>query len=39
MSAVRADAGGVRGLIAQILDADVLGRGADGPGDAPLAMH
>jgi PAS domain S-box-containing protein len=39
MSAVRADDGVVRGLIAQILDADVLGRGADGPGDAPLAMH
>jgi hypothetical protein len=37
-SAVRDADGGARGLIAQILDADVLRR-PGGPGDAPLEMH
>lgn len=38
MSAVRGDDGAVRGLIAQVLDADALTR-PTGPGGPPLAMH
>ena len=41
MSAVRGEGGGIRGLIAQVLDADALSRPATprGPWDEPRAMH